>query len=364
MLRQFLLAASVLTFASAVEGQGCAGTGQTFFKNDNLVDVPSAATPVALIQGLCEGEACGAVFDVGGPAEVDSVAVMLAQAAGANGSLSVVDVEIFDGVSESGGVYSMGTRVFSLQDDLGANLQLTSHAINTYDLPTPVATTQAKIAIVFTMLLNNANGNCTSGYTTNFATDNSPCLPSTHGKNILKTIASPGGPPPDYYDPQQLTILGFPLCAFNFYTGNWIIRACIRPDIQMTWSGDPQPGNFLILDIKDPQNPGKPWILMMGSTIATGWDMTPFWPNVKPVALDLNPIHNCFWGPCRAMFLAGGMGVLNAQGEAQEIMQIPTGTFWSGMTLHGQFFTYEDTPVPDIFNWLSISPPSAPIPIL
>ncbi|MCA8944405.1 MAG: hypothetical protein KDB80_17715, partial [Planctomycetes bacterium] len=333
--------------APSILGQGCSQPGQTFFKNDVLPDVPSGSTPVALIGGLCEGEACGAVIDVGGPGQVDSVAVMLAQAAGVNGSISVVDVEIYDGVSISGNQYTLGPRVFSLSNDLGANLQLTSHGINTYDLPTPVATTQSQIAIVFPMLLNNLNGNCQGGYTTNFATDNAPC--NTHGRNILKTIAAPGNPPPGYYDPQQLTILGFPLCPL-FYTGNWIIRACVTPDVQMTWQGNPSPGNFVLLDFLDPGNPGLPYIVMMSSSANIGFDFSTVWPNTLPMGLDVNVFWNCFMGPCRAMFVNGGSGVLDANGHASDVLQIPTGTFWSGVTLYGAFFTWDPS---DFFTWHS-----------
>ena len=81
--------------APALHAQTCA-TGQTFFKNDVLPANPGSAA-VSVIEGLCEGEACGCVFDVSsvGPVvKLKSAAVGYVQAGGVNGTASDLEVTV------------------------------------------------------------------------------------------------------------------------------------------------------------------------------------------------------------------------------------------------------------------------------
>lgn len=163
------LAALVLTsiLVPAAPAQNC-GAGNILLKNDILPDLPSGSTTVGIVPGLCDGEAAMSVFQTGGPASVNSVAVMFGAAAGTNGVQAVVDLEIYDGITAAaGGRWVLGPRVFRLSD-LGSNLQIQSHGINTYTLPSPVRCTSGQCVVGWRMVLNTASGSCALGYTANF----------------------------------------------------------------------------------------------------------------------------------------------------------------------------------------------------
>src|SRR5687767_4882026 len=79
--------------------------GQTLLKNDNLPAVPGGPTAISVIQGLCEGEACGAVFNFAGIApsvKVNMASVAFMNVGNAAGIQAAVDLEFFDGVTFSG----------------------------------------------------------------------------------------------------------------------------------------------------------------------------------------------------------------------------------------------------------------------
>ncbi len=332
-------------------------------KNDTLPAVPTGPIPVAVIAGLAEAEAAGTILDVGGPARIHEVSAMLGNApSGSSGFSIVADVEIYDGVTDlPGGQYAMGPMVFSLSGDLAQNAQMFSHAINTVALtPGGVQTTQPRVAIVFRVLINT-NGSCPTGYTTNLSTDNAGCSAAFHGKNLmhiknpLQGCAAAGATL--WVDPLRYLGLGVPLCPL-FYSGNWIIRACVEPDIQTRWTGNATPGGFVSLEFKDPNNPNTPYFAMVSGGIDQGFDVTSIFPGWLPVQLNLDFWWTCFLNSseCGA-WLLNGTGLLNANGDAFGAISIPNDPNAIGITWYVSFFTYN----PDIFNWQSVSPPSLPI---
>lgn len=230
MLRRLLAATLVAALAHTAYSQGCNTAGQIFLKNDNLADVPGTAT-VSIIQGLCEGEAMGCVFDVSNQTtfssevKINMVAGAYINAASANGIAAVVNLKIFDGIAWSGNIPTLGPQVFDFETDAGANIQFSSSGINTLDISNfNVTVTSGQLVVIWEMLINTSSGSCSSGYNTNFATDNvqpacgAPCVPVR--KNLIY-IQGQG-----YRDPMTATVSGFPLCSC-YYAGNWIIRACV-----------------------------------------------------------------------------------------------------------------------------------------
>ncbi|HET6202751.1 MAG TPA: hypothetical protein VFI25_08110 [Planctomycetota bacterium] len=130
------LPVALLAAAAAVPGlasaQGCP-PGQTFLKSDNLPAVPGGFSTVSVIPGLCEGEACGAVFDVsslGPQVRVQSAAVGYVNAGGANGIQASVDLEFFDGITWSGTIPVLGPSHFRWSTATGSSIGVTSSGIN------------------------------------------------------------------------------------------------------------------------------------------------------------------------------------------------------------------------------------------
>ena len=223
--RSTLLAGpALLALAALSPAQLCNG-GESFFKNDNLPQVPSGSSTVSVIPGLCEGEAIGAVIDVSGlgsSAEIHSATTAYINAGGASGIQAEANLKIYDGISWSGGLPTFGPLVFDFNAAAGASVGLTSSGLNTVDLSSfnPTVTSGTAV-IVWEMLSNPLGGNCTAGYQTNFATDftgaGGGCAPAQ--KNLI-FIQGQG-----WRDVTTATVLGFPLCPL-FVAGNWIVRIC------------------------------------------------------------------------------------------------------------------------------------------
>jgi hypothetical protein len=234
MLRRLLAATVMAALAHTAYSQGCtAGSGQIFLKNDNLPDIPGTAT-VSIIQGLCEGEAMGCVFDVSNQTtfssevKVNMVAGAYINPASASGIAAVVNLQIYDGISWVGTTPVLGPLVFDFENDAGASIQFSSSGINTVDISNfNVTVTSGKLVVAWFMQIQGSTGSCAAGYNTNFATDNvmaacsAPCAPVQ--KNLI-FIQGQG-----WRDPMTATVSGFPLCSC-FYAGNWIIRACVSPE--------------------------------------------------------------------------------------------------------------------------------------
>jgi hypothetical protein len=231
MLRHLVAAAVFALLGSAALAQTCSSGTDLFLKNDNLPQVPGTQT-VSVIPGLCDGEAMGCVFDVSGQQYSNEVKVKMCagayiNVANASGIAAIVNLQIYDGITWSGNIPTLGTQVFDFENASGANIQFNSSGINTVDISNfNVRCTSGKLVVVFEMLMNTASGSCATGYQTNFATDNTlpacsaPCSPLR--KNLIY-IQGQG-----WRDPMTATVSGIPICSC-YYAGNWIIRACVEP---------------------------------------------------------------------------------------------------------------------------------------
>jgi len=234
------LCAATTTTATA---QGCTSGADTFRKRDSLPDVPAGLTAVSVIPGLCEGESCGMVFELpaGTPPQlVTQVVCPWGSAGGVNGNVGAVDVEIYDGVSYPISSGNMGTLVWSMSNDIAANMQVTSHALNTLDtstydilvgtVPPSDNPSVRRFAVCFRSLVN-PNGSCAGGFTTNFFTDNGAFTgcSAIPGANLIEILGQ------GWRDASTATVQGFPLCPI-FYNGNWAIRCCTQDAFGATYS--------------------------------------------------------------------------------------------------------------------------------
>jgi hypothetical protein len=180
---------------------------------------------MAVIPGLCEGEAMGCVIDVsslGSSAVVRSASVAYVNASNQSGIQATVNLEIYDGITWSGNpsLPSFGPKVFDLAAASGSNVALISSGLNQVDLSAYGATVTSGTAVIVWEMIDNP-GNCASGYQTNFATDHAGgpggCAPAQ--KNLI-FIAGQG-----WRDVTTAKVSGFPLCPL-FVAGNWVARIC------------------------------------------------------------------------------------------------------------------------------------------
>jgi len=226
MLRIAISAVFALFLCPDLPAQTCAG-GEFFFKNDVLpADPGQAATSV--IQGLCEGEAAGCVFDVSGVStdvKVKSAAIGFINVGGAHGAQAIVNLQIFDGVTFPGGIPQLGPMVFDFETQSGTSIAVTTSAINTVDISGfNVTVSSGKLVVVWVMEFN-PNGDCFSGYTSDFATDyptgGANC--NVTQKNLIY-IQGLG-----WRDAATASIGGTQLCP-QYYAGNWLIRSCVESE--------------------------------------------------------------------------------------------------------------------------------------
>lgn len=232
-----LAVATALSFGSLglcvpATAQGCS-TG-TFWKRDTLPDVPTSLTAVGVVRGLCEGESAGMVFEMPAnmpPQKITQVVAPWGEAfSGTPGFLAQLDVEIYDGVSWSGGIPNMGTLKFQLSST-GQGMQVQTHNLNSFDLspydvivgtaPATGTPPVRRFAVCFRVDLNlHPTGSCAMGYPANFFTDaNSLFSCSGIAQRNVMQIQGVG-----WRDPVTTT-LGLPLCPL-YYNGNWCIRCC------------------------------------------------------------------------------------------------------------------------------------------
>jgi hypothetical protein len=345
LLSKSLLGALLaITLLGHLPAQNC-GANSTLLKNDILPDNPSGALQVAVVPGLCVGEAAMSVFDAGGPVTVESVSIAFVNRFATNGIQAVVDVEIYDGATlNSAGRYTLGPQLFKLSSG-SSNLQIRSSGINEYRLPVPVRVPSGKPVIGFRMLQTLAGGSCLLGYDTNFATDAQ--YTKTPGRNILD--ATGHGP----IDPTLYMGFGVPLYPI-YFRGDWVIRACVKTETSVTWTGNATPGGFLSLTYNAPGQSGDQYFALVSGGVATGFG-TPW----GKMPLDFDPIFSCYLGGCRNTLL-NSIGTFNAQGKAFGALQIPSLPWLanSGLTLHVGFVTFDNQ---GFFPWKSISSPSKPI---
>lgn len=221
--------------------QGCPTGTDTFWKRDTLPVTPAGLTGVSIIQGLCEGESAGVVFEMPanmGVQQVTQVVAPWGAVGGTAGFLAQLDLEVYDGVSFNGASVNMGTRVFSL-GNLSQAMQVQSHGLNTLDVsafniqvgsaPPNGSPFVRRFAICFRVDVNAQPGRtCATGYTANFFTDNSqgPGLVCnntiTPQRTSLIEISGQG-----WRDAALATVSGIPLCPL-YYSGIWAIRCCTR----------------------------------------------------------------------------------------------------------------------------------------
>ena len=215
----FLAAGALPAFA-----QSCPSGADSFWKNDILPDNPTGPLSVSIIAGFCEGEAAASIFDFpdGAPPEqLKLVSVGFGHTSGGTGFVATANVEIYEGpVTFVGASATLGTKIFDLNDDHSASVQLSSTALNTVDLSNYNITVSDDFVVAFRMNIN-FNGSCAGGYSANFFTDYSGgggCQ-TTVGVNLIDELTQ------GWIDPALATISGFPLCPL-FFNGNWAIRAC------------------------------------------------------------------------------------------------------------------------------------------
>jgi hypothetical protein len=345
-------AALTLGFALGVPASAQTCAGQTFWKNDNLPDNPTGSLSISVIPGLCEGEGIGTVFDLApGSAlqKITQVVCPFGSAGGASGAVAAVNVLIYDGVTFSGAANtpSLGPLVFDLAADTGNNMQVSSTALNVFDMTnfnvSVGASGLGNYVVAFVMEIN-INGNCDNGFTSNFFTDSSSpgflCNPAiTPPLTNLMLIQGQG-----WTDASKAMVQGFSLCPL-FYAGNWAIRACsedagpVNP-LQVAVQGSPvAPGGFVNLTFKAPGYQGVPYVAAasLGNT-----------PGI-PTQFGLIPLNNDF-----LMQLSFNLpnvffnfsGLVGPTGESPGIIFVPNDPALSGLDFYVAFITAPPAPAP------------------
>ena len=235
-------------------------TGDTFWKNDTLPDDPVSLTQVAVIGGLCEGEAAATIFSLSGtspPQKIKQVSVGFGSALG--GESAAVNVEIYEGpvTIDGGGFATLGTKVFDLNDATSNDAQVTATALNTINLAPFDIIVQDDFVVAVRVSIN-LNGSCSSGYSADLFTD--AVAGCVAGKNLLDALGS-GWVDPAVWD----FFAGFTLCDLGAYTGNWAIRACTE-DSAPAASATPRNGSGVnpnvFTSITDPAI-GTTWVSLI-----------------------------------------------------------------------------------------------------
>ncbi len=329
--------------------QTCSNTPGTFFKNDNLAATGGLST-FSVIPGLCEGEAAGAVFQLapGAPPQtLRELAVGFGSNGGASGATALLNVEIYDGVTFPGGVPLLGPKVFDLNADTGNDMQVTSTAINVFDA-TPynvvVGNGTSNFVVAFRMGFN-PNGNCTTGFNSNFITDNgSPgffCNPAiTPPQKNLIFILGQG-----WQDASTATVQGFPLCPL-FYAGNWVIRACTTDaapanPLQVAVTGSPAPpGGTVFLTFNAPGFQGVPYLAAASFGNTPG---TPIPGGTIPLNYD-GMLELSLTTPSVFVQFSGLISALT--GTASGLINVPPLPLLSGLSFYVAFITIPPSPVP------------------
>ncbi len=214
----------LLLSAGTASAQTC-GPNEVFLKNDTLPDIPTGPLAVAVIRGLCEGEAMGAVFDVasvGTMVQLQNAAFGFFNVAGANGIQAIVNLKVHDGITWSGGIPTLGPEVFDWESATGSSIAATTHAINTLDVSGQnIVITSGKMVVTWWMDFN-PNGTCAGGYTSDFGTDDGSAPCSAVPQRNLLFVQGTG-----WRDPSTFAIGPIQLCP-QYYNGNWIMRACVK----------------------------------------------------------------------------------------------------------------------------------------
>ncbi|MCA8950410.1 MAG: hypothetical protein KDE27_12965 [Planctomycetes bacterium] len=249
------LLGGLAAFTPHLAAQGCATASDTWWQRDTLPQVSPNPTAVSVIQGLDEGESAGVVFEMPasmGPQIVTQVVAPWGAPGGIAGLNALLDVEVYDGVQFTGGQLNMGTRVFSLSQNLSANMQVSSHGFNVLDTSTynivvgtapPNGTPFVRrFAICFRVDQNlHPTGSCQNGWPANFFTDNSlttifcNSVITPAQTSIIEYHDTCGGAYRGWWDVTNATVTGIPICGI-YYQGIWAIRCCTRDAFPASYS--------------------------------------------------------------------------------------------------------------------------------
>ncbi|MSR74437.1 MAG: hypothetical protein EXS14_03050 [Planctomycetes bacterium] len=353
-----ILATLVLVTAccSVLSAQACPTASNTFWKRDTLPAIPgSSPLSLSVIQGLCEGEAAAVVFTlpVGMPPQkLSQVVAPFGAAGGANGFVAQLNVEVYDGVSWSGGLPNMGTQVFDLANSTGNAMQVTSTGLNTldvsqYNIVVGNNPANRRFAIAFRLDFN-PNGTCAAGYPANLFTDNATqfslfCNPNiTPTQTSLMYIIGQG-----WRDAATASVSGFQLCPI-YYAGIWAIRACsfnappLNPLQVTSLSAMPvQTPGTAILQFIAPGFNGYPYVAAL-SFGTTGGLFTPFGQQVP-----LTPDPLFFWSVdpvASAGILLNFQGLVGSGGTGTALVNIPFGI--GAQNLKVAFIALSPAPAP------------------
>lgn len=343
---------ALVALAPSSLAQTCPGVTDTFWKNDTLPDNPSGSFGISVIPGLCEGEGAATVFNLvpGTPLQkLTQVVCPFGSAGGASGATALVNVQVFDGVTFSGPANTpiLGPKVFDLGADFGNSMQVTSTGLNVLDMSnynvTVGASGTGNFVVAFVMEFN-PNGNCATGFTSNFFTDNSApgffCNPAiTPEKTSLMYILGQG-----WTDASKAAVTGVPLCPF-FYAGIWAIRACtedagpVNP-LQVTVAGSPvPPGGFVNLTFNAPGFQGVPYVA------ACSFGNTPGTPTASGV-VPLNFDALMSLSLSAPTVFVNFVGVVSPTGTAPGLIFIPNDPAYSGISFYVGFITLPPAPTP------------------
>lgn len=349
-MRALLTIALVLGTATLSLAQPCPNPSDTFWQRDTLPQNPGA-TPLtfSVIPGLCEGEAAAVVFEVPPgmpPQQLTQVVCPFGSAGGGQGAVALVNLEVYDGVSFSGATANMGTQVFDLNAATQNDMQVTSTAFNTldvsqYNIVVGNDPANPRFAIAFRMSLNQ-NGNCTTGYFSNFFTDNTVggglfCNPvTTPAQTSLIYILGQG-----WRDASLAVVSGFPLCPL-FYAGVWGIRCC------STNAAPPNPFQITPILGVPATSPGTTVLQLVGPGLqgvpyqfALAYNETPGIPTPSgtiPLAYDALAMASL--DPNLSSIFVNFTGTFDPSANATVLINVPVGFAGMGLSVYGAWIGY------------------------
>lgn len=331
--------------------QGCSGLG-TFWKRDNLPIIPTGATPVAVIPGMCEGESAGVVFEM--PANMSPQRIKQVTApwghglGGTNGFVAQLDVEIYDGVSFAGGIPNMGTLVWSLAPTQSA-MQVQTHGLNTLDvsqyniivgLAPPTGTPPVRrFAVCFRCDLNlYPGGTCAGGYAANFFTDASTSFGACNTPLRTSLIEMLGV---GWRDAATATVSGFPICPFA-YNGTWAIRCCTEDAYPASYTtiatGCPgTPGVSHLISATLPRIGTSMLVIVNNMSVSLGIMLMGFTNYVPPIDMTFLGMTNC---PLHTSF-EFTYSLLGGGGQAVHTLALPLDNSLLSLTLYQQAVSFD-----------------------
>lgn len=251
--------ATGLLLGTGLAAQVCPDAGDTFWKNDILEDAPVGMPAGAtVIVAVCNDDAMGTVFDMPPgtpPQHIKQVSMGFGHTGGQTNHGAVVSIEIYQGqvTWNPGGNIIMPTKIFDSLEDLGQTVALFSTGITAFNIEPLNVIVDDDFIVVFRMIANASFPGCPDaipGSAANILSDgNGPCNPQV---NVLDERNVGWVDPADW----QFT-LGQTICP-QFFTGNWVIRACTEDAGTWTDLGNSLAGSTLpALEGSGPQTGGS-----------------------------------------------------------------------------------------------------------